>query len=57
MRRRSVRLAPTPFHKGSRVAKSGWNDAREQDTLSRICRKLRAGDVLKFMREIRMEDE
>jgi MarR family transcriptional regulator, 2-MHQ and catechol-resistance regulon repressor len=96
VRRRSVRLPPTPFHKGSRVAKSRWNeqrvgrrvsmvsltkpgekfvgnvlprhsklvkslmralDAREQDTLSRICRKLREGDVLKFMREIRMEDE
>ncbi len=96
VRRRSVRLTPTPFHKGSNVAKSRWNeqrvgrraslvsltksgekfignvlprhsklvkslmrvlDAREQDTLSRICRKLRAGDVLKFMREIRMEDE
>jgi len=32
-------------------------DAREQETLSRICRKLREGDVLKFVREIRMEDE
>jgi MarR family transcriptional regulator, 2-MHQ and catechol-resistance regulon repressor len=32
-------------------------DAREQDTLSRICRKLREGDVLKFIREIRMEDQ
>jgi DNA-binding MarR family transcriptional regulator len=32
-------------------------DAREQDTLSRICRKLVAGDVLKFVREITMEDE
>ncbi|MFZ0980830.1 MAG: MarR family transcriptional regulator [Candidatus Acidiferrales bacterium] len=96
VRRRSVRLPPTPFHKGSNVAKSRWNeprvgrrvsmvsltksgekfignvlprhsklvkslmrvlDAREQDTLSRICRKLREGDVMKFVREIRMEDE
>jgi MarR family transcriptional regulator, 2-MHQ and catechol-resistance regulon repressor len=32
-------------------------DAREQDTLSRICRKLVAGDVMKFVREITMEDE
>jgi MarR family transcriptional regulator, 2-MHQ and catechol-resistance regulon repressor len=32
-------------------------DAREQDSLSRICRKLVAGDVLKFLGEIRMEDE
>ncbi|HUA01921.1 MAG TPA: MarR family transcriptional regulator [Candidatus Aquilonibacter sp.] len=32
-------------------------DAREQDTLSRICRKLVAGDVMKFFREITMEDD
>ena len=32
-------------------------DAREQDTLSRICRKLREGDVMKFVREITMERE
>jgi len=32
-------------------------DAREQDTLSRICRKLVAGDVMKFVREITREDE
>jgi hypothetical protein len=32
-------------------------DAREQDTLSHICRKLVEGDVLKFVREITMEDE
>ena len=32
-------------------------DAREQDSLSRICRKLRASDVMKFVREIRMEDQ
>lgn len=32
-------------------------DAREQDTLSRICRKLREGDVTKFVRELRMERE
>ena len=32
-------------------------DGREQDALSRICRKLQAGDVLKFVREIMMEDE
>jgi MarR family transcriptional regulator, 2-MHQ and catechol-resistance regulon repressor len=30
---------------------------REQESLSRICRKLREGDVLKFVREIRMERE
>jgi len=32
-------------------------DAREQDTLSRICRKLVAGDVMKFVAEITREDE
>jgi MarR family transcriptional regulator, 2-MHQ and catechol-resistance regulon repressor len=30
---------------------------REQDSLARICLKLRKGDILKFMHEIRMEDE
>ncbi|HUA00640.1 MAG TPA: MarR family transcriptional regulator [Candidatus Aquilonibacter sp.] len=29
----------------------------EQDSLSRICRKLRAGDILKFVHELRMEDD
>jgi DNA-binding MarR family transcriptional regulator len=32
-------------------------EAREQDTLSRICRKLREGDVMKFVREITTERE
>jgi MarR family transcriptional regulator, 2-MHQ and catechol-resistance regulon repressor len=32
-------------------------DGREQNTLSRLCQKLREGDVLKFIREIRIEDE
>jgi len=31
-------------------------DGREQDTLSRLCRKLRQGDVVKFVREITHED-
>ncbi|MBZ5694078.1 MAG: MarR family transcriptional regulator [Acidobacteriia bacterium] len=30
---------------------------REQMTLSRLCRKLREGDIVKFFREIRMQDE
>jgi len=30
---------------------------REQGWLSRLCRKLREGDVVKFVREIRMEEE
>jgi hypothetical protein len=32
-------------------------DRREQVSLSRICRKLRAGDPVKFFREIRLVDE
>ncbi|HUA01775.1 MAG TPA: MarR family transcriptional regulator [Candidatus Aquilonibacter sp.] len=32
-------------------------DAREQNTLSRICRKLREGDVVKFVRELTTERE
>jgi len=31
-------------------------DAREQESLSRLCRKLREGDVLKFVAEITHED-
>jgi hypothetical protein len=32
-------------------------DSREMETLSRICRKLREGDVFKFLQEMRMVDE
>ena len=35
----------------------GGIEMREQESLSRICRKLREGDVVKFLREIRMMDE
>ncbi len=38
-------------------AKFGRIDSPEQLALSRTCRKLREGDVLKFVKEIRMEDE
>ena len=31
-------------------------DGREQETLGRLCRKLRAGDVVKFVSEIMHED-
>jgi transcriptional regulator of NAD metabolism len=31
--------------------------AREQESLERICEKLREGDVLKFVTELRMVDE
>lgn len=32
-------------------------DGREQESLSRICRKLREGDVVRFWREMRRLDE
>lgn len=32
-------------------------DGREQLSLSRLCRKLRTGDIFKFLREIQMVDE
>ena len=31
-------------------------DAREKDSIVRACRKLRRGDALKFLREIRMQE-
>ena len=31
-------------------------DLREQDTLGRLCRKLREGDIVKYFQEIRMQD-
>ncbi|MGO9589226.1 MAG: MarR family transcriptional regulator [Candidatus Acidiferrales bacterium] len=50
-------LSVLPRH--SKLVKSLMRvlDAREQESLSRICRKLQEGDVLKFVREITMEDE
>jgi len=43
----------------SKVVKSIMRgiDPREMETLSRICRKLREGDAVKFLREMRMMDE
>ena len=32
-------------------------DGREQTTLSRLCRKLREGDVVKFVKELMVKDE
>jgi hypothetical protein len=31
-------------------------DAREQQSLSRLCRRLRQGDVVKFVKDIRVVD-
>ena len=43
----------------SKVVKSimGGVNFREMESLSRICRKLREGDAVKFLREMRMMDE
>jgi len=38
-----------------RISMRGIN-AREQESLSRICRKLREGDVMKFVAEITHDD-
>jgi DNA-binding MarR family transcriptional regulator len=47
------------FPKHAKVVKSLMRalDAREQQSLSRICRKLREGDPIKFLREMVFEDE
>jgi DNA-binding MarR family transcriptional regulator len=61
-----VRLTPrgrhfigTFFPKHAKVVKSLMRvlDGREQVTLSRLLLKLRKGDVVKFVREIRMYDD
>jgi len=31
--------------------------SKEQDSLSRLCRKLREGDVARFVAETKMQDE
>ena len=47
------------FSKHAEVVKSSMRvlDGREQVTLSRLLLKLRKGDVVKFVREIRMYDD
>jgi hypothetical protein len=47
------------FSKPAKVVKSLMRvlDGREQATLSRLMLKLRKGDVVKFVREIRMYDD
>jgi MarR family transcriptional regulator, 2-MHQ and catechol-resistance regulon repressor len=48
----------TVFPKHAKVVKSLMRvlDGREQQTLSRLLQKLREGDIVKFVREIRMKD-
>ena len=44
----------TPFEDGEGV--DARPHAREQDSLGRICRKVREDGVVQFVREIRMEE-
>jgi MarR family 2-MHQ and catechol resistance regulon transcriptional repressor len=52
------RLFPDTFRKHSKVVKAKMRalEGREQHTLSRLCRKLRQGDVLRFVQEFRRCD-
>jgi len=56
---RGKKFIGTFFPKHAKVVKSLMRvlDGREQVTLSRLLRKLRKGDVVKFVREIRMYDD
>jgi hypothetical protein len=53
MRSRTQRLAPET-RTTARVVKAFMRaiDSRGQDSLSRICRKLREGDIMKFVSEL-----
>jgi DNA-binding MarR family transcriptional regulator len=48
----------TVFPKHAKVVKSLMRvlDGREQQTLSRLLQKLREGDIVKYVQEIRMKD-
>jgi MarR family 2-MHQ and catechol resistance regulon transcriptional repressor len=52
------RLFPDTFRKHSKVVKAKMRalEEREQHTLSRLCRKLRQGDILRFVQEFRRCD-
>ena len=54
-RRRALRFAGAPFC--FCIVQIAVLDGREQVTLSRLLLKLRTGDVVKFVREIRMYDD
>ena len=56
---RGKKFIGTFFPKHAKVVKSLMRvlDGREQVTLSRLLLKLRKGDVVKFVREIRMYDD
>jgi len=52
------RIFPDTFRKHSKVVKAKMRalEGREQHTLSRLCQKLRRGDVLRFVQEFRSCD-
>ncbi|MGB8540801.1 MAG: MarR family transcriptional regulator [Candidatus Acidiferrales bacterium] len=52
------RIFPDTFRKHSKVVKARMRalEGREQYTLSRLCRKLRQGDILRFVQEFRRCD-
>ena len=52
------RIFPDTFRKHSKVVKARMRalEGREQHTLSRLCKKLRQGDILRFVQEFRRCD-
>jgi DNA-binding MarR family transcriptional regulator len=56
--REGRKLIATVLPRQAKLVKSMMRalDLREQDTLGRLCRKLREGDIVKFFQEIRMQD-
>jgi MarR family transcriptional regulator, 2-MHQ and catechol-resistance regulon repressor len=52
------RLIAYVFPRHRKVVKAEMRalEGREQETLSRLCRKLKEGDIVKFFKEIRMRD-
>ena len=52
-----TKFVGTVFPKHAKVVKSLMRvlDGREQQTLSRLLQKLREGDIVKFVKEIRMK--
>ena len=56
--REGRKLIATVLPRQAKLVKSMMRalDLREQDTLGRLCRKLREGDMVKFFQEIRMQD-
>jgi MarR family transcriptional regulator, 2-MHQ and catechol-resistance regulon repressor len=54
---REVIMTVYPRHANVVRALTATLKVREQETLERLCRKLEAGDPLRFMRELTMVDD